>query len=66
MPCRQKPVSPSHQSWCTSSNYVPLAIVLHMNVICNMQVVGPTIGFILGVCMAIICWPCGLLVSHCR
>ncbi|BFZ59147.1 hypothetical protein YB2330_000151 [Saitoella coloradoensis] len=28
---------------------------------CRIKIVGPTLGFIIGICAAIICWPLGLL-----
>ncbi|RMY59986.1 hypothetical protein D0863_11749 [Hortaea werneckii] len=32
---------------------------------CHVKIVGPTLGFIVGVCMAIICWPAALLCCCC-
>ncbi|RMY85068.1 hypothetical protein D0861_06641 [Hortaea werneckii] len=32
---------------------------------CHIKIVGPTLGFIVGVCMAIICWPAALLCCCC-
>jgi hypothetical protein len=32
---------------------------------CRCKIVGPTIGFILAVVVAVIAWPCGLLVWCC-
>ncbi|KAI6820420.1 hypothetical protein KC340_g1729 [Hortaea werneckii] len=32
---------------------------------CHIKIVGPTLGFIFGVCMAIVCWPAALLCCCC-
>ncbi len=32
--------------------------------LCPVQIIGPTFGFICGVLLAIVCWPCGVLVRR--
>ncbi|KAF1818641.1 uncharacterized protein K489DRAFT_384557 [Dissoconium aciculare CBS 342.82] len=32
---------------------------------CHVKIVGPTLGFVVGVCLAVVCWPAALLCGCC-